>query len=231
MQNEPNTSMSDMGSGVADEVSRLEVPSTHVWVDSLQSGLGQLIEFAPKFLAAIVVLAIGFLIAKLIARGVAALSEKLGIQRAAERGGIAESMRQANVTKTVPQLLGAIVFWLLMTFFLVAACDILELQAVGRAAERVLAYIPNVIAASLLLVIGLMLASFARGVIATSVERFEMPHAQPIAAGCYYVLVLMVTIAAFEQLQIEFELLNSVFLIAFAAVALALGLSFGLGGR
>ena len=73
-----------------------------------------------------------------------------------------------------------------------------------------------------------MIASFLRGVIATSADRMGVDYAQQLANVCYWVLALMIFIAAFDQLQIEFKLLNEAILIAFSAIALGLGLSFGL---
>ncbi len=230
MQPETPT-VTDIGDRTVDQISRTAATSTDAVRESFESALNQVIELAPKALAAVIVLVVGFLVAKLFARGVAALSERLGLQRAAERGGLAESMRQGGIERTLPQIIGVIIFWLLMTVFLVAACDILKLPGITGAIERVLAYIPKVLVATILVVIGFMLASFVRGVIATSADRFGITYAQQLASGCYYILGLMTLIAAFEQLEIKFELLNYAILIAFGAVALALGLSFGLGGR
>jgi hypothetical protein len=99
------------------------------------------------------------------------------------------------------------------------------------AIEKVVAFIPKVLVATVLVVVGLLLASFMRGVIATSADRVGITYAQQLASGCYYMLAMMTFIGAFGQLDIEFELLNYAILIAFSAVALAFGLSFGLGGR
>ena len=140
-------------------------------------------------------------------------------------------MNQVGIEKTVPQLIGLIVFWLLMCVFLMAACNILGLEAVSVAMQNVVAYIPKLIVAAVIVVVGLLLATFLRGLIATSADRVGISYAQQLAAACYYVLALMVLIAAFEQLEIKFELLSQAILIAFGAVAIGFGLAFGLGGR
>jgi hypothetical protein len=231
MQDDTTNTMTDIGDRTVEQFSRTAETSANALLDSFQSPLNQVIELAPKAVAAAIVLVIGFLVAKLFARAVRALADKVGLQRAAERGGLAESMRQGGVEKTVPQIIGVIIFWLLMTVFLVAAFEILDLPGMAGAIAKVLAYIPKVLVATILVVIGLLLASFVRGVIATSADRFGITYAQQLATCCYYVLALMTLIAAFEQLEIKFELLNYAILIVFGAVALALGLSFGLGGR
>jgi small-conductance mechanosensitive channel len=198
---------------------------------SFSKTLEQVIDWMPRLLAALLVLVLGYIVARLLAKAITALSEKLGLQRAAEQGGLVESMHQVGIQRTVPQIVGLFVFWLLMCIFLVAAFDILSLPGAAAAAERVGAFIPKLLVATVLVVVGLLLAAFLRGVIATGGDRLGISNARQLASGCYYILALMTIIAAFEQLDIKFDLLNYVILIAFAAVALALGLSFGLGGR
>lgn len=230
MQPETNP-VTEVGEFAAHELSQTASQTGSALVESFTSAFAQVIALAPKVLAAVIVLAAGYIVAKLVANAVSALADKLGLQRAAERSGLSKSMEQAGVTRTVPQIVGTIMFWLLLSVFLVAAFDILQLPGVTNAIEKAVAYIPKVLVATILVVFGLLLAAFLRGVIATSADRIGVSYAQQLANGCYYILALMTFIAAFEQLQITFELLNFAILIAFGAVALALGLSFGLGGR
>jgi len=231
MQIETTKTAAEAGENTAQQIAEPITKSTDAVVGSFTSAMNQVVELAPKALAAVAVLIVGYIVARLVAKGITTLAEKLGLQRAAERGGLAESMKQAGVKRTVPQIVGVIVFWLLICVFLVAAFDIFGLPGVTGAIEKVVAYIPKVLVATVLVVVGLLLAAFLRGVIATSADRLGISYAQQLASGCYYILALMTFIAAFEQLEITFELLNYAILIAFGAVALALGLSFGLGGR
>lgn len=230
MQNETNP-VAEVGELAANKVTETASESGSALVQSFTSAFTQVIELAPKVLAAGAVIIVGYIVARLVASAVATLSEKLGLQRAAERSGLSKSMEQAGVVRTVPQIVGTIVFWLLLSVFLVASFDILNLPGVTGAIEKVIAYIPKVLVATVLVVVGLLLAAFLRGVIATSADRVGVTYAQQLASGCYYILAMMTFIAAFEQLEITFDLLNYAILIAFGAIALALGLSFGLGGR
>lgn len=198
---------------------------------SFQQAFTQVAVLAPKIVAAVVVLIAGYVIARLLSKTVATLSDKLGVDRAAERGGLKESMRQVGIERTVSQILGAIMFWLMLCVFLTAACNILELTAVSGAMTTVIAYIPKLIVATVVVVLGLLVAQFLKGVIATSADRVGLTYAPQLAAACYWVLASMTFIAAFDQLQIKFPLLNYAILIAFGALALGFGLSFGLGGR
>ena len=209
---------------------QIEETGSALW-ESFELAATQVIELAPKIILTVAVLVIGYLIARLIAKATTALSDKIGLQTAAQRGGLVDSMRQVGIVRTVPQIVGSIVFWLLMCVFLMTAFNILELTAATDAMQKVVDYIPKLLVATVVVVLGLLVATFLRGVIATSADHVGLSYAQQLASGCYYILALMTFIAAFEQLGITFELLNYAILIAFSAVALGFGLSFGLGGR
>jgi small-conductance mechanosensitive channel len=191
----------------------------------------QTVAYAPKFLWAGLVLVAGYFIAKFIARAVTVVCERAGLQRAAERSGLWESMSHMNIKRSVPSIVGTIVFWMLMLVFLMAGFSILEIPQVSEAISKVVAYIPNVLVATVMVVVGLLVAGFLRGVIATSADRVGISYAEHLANGCYYIMCLMVFMAAFDQLNIKFELLNYAILIVFGGLALGTGLALGLGGR
>ena len=227
MQEETNNVVTEAGVQAANQFSE----STNALVHSFSEISAQIIALAPKAIAAVVVLFVGYIVARLAAKAAAALLERVGLQRAAEKSGMVRSMKQVGFERSVPQIVGVIVFWLLMCVFLVASFDILGLPAVTSAIQQVLDYIPKLLVATIVVVLGLLLASFLKGVIAASADRLGVGYAAQLATACYWVLALMTFIAAFDQLQIQFKLLNEAILIAFGAIALALGLSFGLGGR
>jgi hypothetical protein len=202
-----------------------------VFVTSFQQAFSQTVALAPRVLALFVVLIVGYLVARMVGRLAAALSDRIGLPTAAERGGLVESMKRVGITRSVSSILGQIVFWFLMCVFLMAAFNILELKALSDAMQSVVAYIPKLLVATVVVVIGLLIANFLRGVIATSADRVGITYAERLATGCYYVLALMTFIAAFDQLAIKFALLEQMILITFAALALGVGLAVGLGGR
>lgn len=198
---------------------------------AVEASFSQVIELIPSLVAMLVVLGVGFVVARLVARTVSALGERIGLQHAAERSGLIGSMQNVGIQSSLPAIVGQIIFWLLMCVFLMAAFNILNLPSVSATMQTLVAYIPKLLAATVVIVIGLLIASFLRGVIATGADRVGLSYADRLATGCYYVLALMTFIAAFEQLEIKFALLQQVILIAFGAFAAGLGLALGLGGR
>jgi hypothetical protein len=207
------------------------------WNEVLQRSFSQafdnVIQFAPRVVAMVVVLVVGYIAARLIGRLITLLCEKIGLQRAAEHSGLAQSMQHMGIKRNVSAVIGTIVFWLLMCVFLMAAFNILELSGLSAAMGSVVNYIPKLLVATVVVVIGLMLASFLRGVIATSADRVGISYAEHLASGCYYVLALLTFYTALTQLQLgmDLELFKFLILIAFGAMGLGFGLAFGLGGR
>ncbi len=177
------------------------------------------------------VLVVGYFVAKVLDRAVTALAESIGLQTAAERSGLSASMKQVGINRSVPWIVGRIVFWLTMCVFLTASFNILQFTTLSAAMNQVVEWIPKLLVATVVVVVGLLIATFLRGVVATSTDRVGISYSEQLANGCYYMLALMTFVAAFKQLNIEFPLLEQMILIAFGAVAAGFALAFGLGGR
>lgn len=205
--------------------------SKQALLSSFTQAYNQIIEVTPRIIAMLVVLAAGYVIARVAARFITLLCEKLGLQVAAERSGLAESMRNMGIRRNVPAIVGMIVFWLLMCVFLMAGFNILNLDRLSLAMAEVVNYIPKLLVATVVVVVGLLAASLFRGVVATSTDRVGISYAEHLANGCYYVLAGLTFYAALNVLGMQFALLEKLILIAFAGLALGFGLSFGLGGR
>ncbi len=199
--------------------------------ESFQQAFNQAILYGPKVVAAIVVVVVGYLVARLIGKVLTKVSDKLGLQVAAERSGLAQSMRHMGIERNVPTILGTIGFWLLMCVFFMAAFNILGLTEVSTAMASVANYIPNLLVATVIVVVGLFAATFLRGVIATSTDRLGISYAEHLANGCYYTLALLTFILTLKHLGIEFQLLNNMILLVCGGLALGVGLALGLGGR
>ncbi|HET6883215.1 MAG TPA: mechanosensitive ion channel domain-containing protein [Pirellulales bacterium] len=216
-------------------MSGFSTPNFETWQEALRvsfnQAFGDIVRLLPHVAAMLVVLVVGYIVARLLDKFAATLSHSLGLQTAAERSGLAASMQHVGITKSVPAIIGQIVFWMTMCVFLAAAFNILGLGAVSAAMEEIVAYIPNLLVATVVVVVGLLAAGFLRGVVATSADRVGITYAENLANAVYYVLALMTFIAAFDQLHIEFGLLKELILLAAAGLALGCGLALGFGGR
>lgn len=222
--------MASVNTAMADVPATLDKSKNAIF-DSFTQAFHQVIQLAPKVLVMVVVVVVGYIVARLVGQAMGKLSEKIGLETAAERSGLAQSMRHMGIKRNVSAIVGVIVFWLLMCVFVMAAFNILDLEKLSQAMQALVNYIPKVLVATVLVVIGLLVASFLRGLVATSADRLGISYAGQLASACYYVLALLTFMAAFDQLGINFKLLDNLIMIAFGGLAVGFGLSFGLGGR
>jgi small-conductance mechanosensitive channel len=220
-----------LGQTAADTARDTVNVSRQALVDSFTQAWSQVILLAPKMVAMVAVLVVGYVLARWVGGLIAVVSEKIGLQTAAEKSGLAKSMHDVGIHRPVPAIVGGIVFWLLMCVFVMAAFNILGLQSVSNAMGEVVNYIPRLLVATVVVVVGLLAATFIRGVVATSADRVGLSYAEYLAGGCYWVLSLLTFIAAFNQLGIQFALLEKLILIGSAGLAAGFALAFGLGGR
>ena len=121
------------GNGVAQNTVEAVERSRTAVTESFRQAFDQVVLLAPKVLAMIVVLVLGYFIARIVAHAITALSGKIGLQIAAEKSGLADSMQHMGIKRNVPSIVGTIVFWLLMCVFIMAAFNILNLPDVSAA--------------------------------------------------------------------------------------------------
>jgi small-conductance mechanosensitive channel len=212
-----------------------DMSNVSTWNEAVQASFmkafDQVASLGPKVLAMVVIVVIGYFVAKILDRAVTALCQSVGLQTGAERTGLAASMKQVGITSSVPALVGQIVFWVTLCVFLTAAFNNLGLPEVSAAVDGLIAYVPKILIATVIVVVGLLVATFIRGVVATSADRVGVSYAEHLANAAYYILALMTFLAAAEKLDINFKLFEQIILIAFAGLALGFGLALGLGGR
>ena len=124
-----------------------------------------------------------------------------------------------------------LIYWLVMLVVIVMVSDSLGLSKVSELFNKVVLYIPNIIIAILVLVFGTLLARFINRVVFAYLKNIGVEGALTLSTISEYAVQIFVVFVAMEQLQIGTQMLTAAFEIAFGAIALALALAFGLGGR
>lgn len=198
---------------------------------ALANALNLLLTFIPKFLGFLVILLVGWLIASLLSKAITFLLRKVGFDRLANRIGLARMEQNMGVRLDTAGILGKIVFWFIFLIFLVPAVDALGLTAVSGVLNTLVAYIPNVFVAVLVLFLGTLAATFVADIVrgATAAARIGSPNV--FAAIARWAIIGFAALVALEQLQIAPSLITVLFTAIVGAVAIAFGLAFGLGGQ
>jgi hypothetical protein len=192
---------------------------------------GELARFAPRLLAALIILLAGSLLARAVRAMVGYLLGFTRFEVVAERSGIDAFLKQGGIDLTLKDLLAGIGYWLIILLSFLIAANSLGLQVVAELFTKVTLYIPNILVAILILVFGAVLARFLGGLVQAFARNIGVEASQTMANIATYALMVFVVFVALEQLQIGMEILASAFRIGFGAICLALALAFGLGGR
>jgi small-conductance mechanosensitive channel len=194
-------------------------------IQPLQDALNAFLTFIPQLVGAIVILIVGYLVAKILQRVVGRVLEAIGFDRWMEQGGMKQFLDRAQTNQTPHSILGLLVFWFVFIIAITMATDALGISQVSAVLGQLIAYIPNVIAAILILILAALLASF----LADVVRGFT--GSGILASIARYAIIVYAVFAALTQLRVAVELTAPTFLILLGAVALAAAIAFGIGGR
>jgi small-conductance mechanosensitive channel len=195
------------------------------FVQPLQDALSTFLSYLPQLLGAVVILIVGYLVAKVLQAVTGRVLRSIGFDRWMERGGIKQFFDRTRTNQTPVSILGKLVFWFVFIIAITMAADALGIPQVSAVFAQLVAYIPNIVAAILILVLAALLANFVAGLVrgATGTDI--------LASVARYAIIVYAVFAAITQLGIAVELTAPTFLIALGAVALAAAIAFGIGGR
>lgn len=190
------------------------------------------VNFLPALLFAIIVVIVGWFIAAWLGWVVAEAMRALRVDHALRSAGFDSVVNRAGYTLNSGAFLGALVKWFVILVFFLAALQVLNLTQVTFFLQQiVLGYLPNVIVAVLILLVGAVLAQVAEGVVAGSARAAGITGAGFAGTMARWAIWIFAILAALEQLQIAQAILQTLFTGVVVALALAFGLSFGLGGQ
>jgi hypothetical protein len=185
----------------------------------------------PRILIAVLLLIIGWLLARGAQKGVVKLLRLLRLEAAAEQTGVDDFLVRGGVRFTVVTLVGQIFYWTLLLIFTVTVLNVLGITMGPELMTRLADYVPNLIAALAVLVFGALAARFIRGFVEAYLGNIGMRGGSNIGVLVQIALMAFVAVLALEQLGIAVTLLTSAFQLAFGGLCLALALAFGLGGQ
>ncbi len=200
-------------------------------IASFAAALALIFTFIPKLIGFLVILLIGWIVASAISKAVTFLLKKVGFDRLSQRIGLDQMSQRAGISLDAAGILGKVVYWFIFLIFLVPAVDTLGISAVSNILNQIIAYIPNVFVAILILLIGAFVATIAADVVRGGASSARLGNASLLANIVRYAILGFVALIALEQLGIAPALLNILFTAVVGAAALAAGLAFGLGGQ
>ncbi len=205
------------------------------WTQSLLSAMSSLwasvAAFIPRLFGALVVVLLGFVVAKLLDTLLSKVLAKVGLDRLMAGTGLTKLLGRAGIRIPVCALIGKVVYWFVLLIFLVSAAESLGLERVSATLDMLALYVPKVLGAALILLAGVLLAQLLSGLVRGAAESVGLDYANGLARMAQGLVIIISISVAIGQLEVKTELLNYVIAIVLITVGLAVALAFGLGSR
>jgi hypothetical protein len=198
---------------------------------SLAGALALFFAAIPRILGFLVILLIGWFIAGLIASAVAALLRMVRFNDLARRAGISDFVAQMGVDTDPAGFLASVIRWFIRLIVLVVAFDALGLPAVSQVLQQFLLWVPNLVVAMIILVLAGLAANAVARLVRGATAEAGFSNPDVLATIARVAVWSFGIIIAVNQIGIAQTLVNTLFIGLVGALALALGLAFGLGGR
>lgn len=199
-------------------------------IDPIRASLHQIGEFLPRVLLAVVILIVGWLVAKAIRFALVKTLRAINFNVVTERAGVDRFLQQGGGEIDTTDVLGLLAYWLVILAALMIAFNSMGLAYVTDLIGRVVLFVPKVMVAVLILAFGAYFARFVGAAITTWCKNVGIGEAKTLGRLSRYAIMIFVVLIALDQLGLG-DIIRQTFLIVVAAVALGLALAFGLGGQ
>lgn len=187
--------------------------------------------FVPTLVGAIIILIVGLLVAAGLGALVEKILEAIKLDTMLKKLGIEPYFERAGMQLKGAKFVGRLVYWFITVVFILAAADALRLTALSGFLTEVLAYIPNVVAAILIMLAAVVIGHALRRLVTASILGAKLHAGEFLGTFTWWVVVIFGFFAALVQLQVAVTVINALVTGLIAMLALAGGLAFGLGGK
>ncbi|TCC35351.1 mechanosensitive ion channel family protein [Kribbella speibonae] len=190
-----------------------------------EDAFSKLLSFIPNLLGGLVILVVGYFVAKILGNLVGRLLGKVGFDGWMERAGVSGVLQRSGTGLTASAMLGKVVFWFVFLISFTMFASALGVPEISNFMSDMLGYIPRIFAAIVIVCLAALFANFLAAVIRGATGN------ETLAKVARYAVLVYAAFAALTQLGVAVQLTGNTLLIVLAGAALALGLAFGLGGR
>ena len=195
--------------------------------ERLSYGMEQLSFFLPAIVGAGVLLLAGYFVARQIEKWVDRTLAKLDFNRVAKEGGLADGLERAEPSLDPVHAVGKLAFWLVMLVVILLASTALGLESINEMFGIMISFIPALISVIVIVILGMIVGEFVRGVIVASAGGVE--GVPTLARVSKFLVVMIAVFMAVQQVGVAEDIVTTAFTLILGAVALGAGLAFGIG--
>lgn len=199
--------------------------------ESINNIIINLIEFGPRLLTALLILALGWLIGRVIANVLKRLADRFGLEGILERTGVRAGLDKAEIKQSGGELLAKFIFWIIFLNFLLIGLENMGLNEAVEPLRDLIAFLPRILIALITLTVGILVAQFLGKATQAAMRGMGVEVHAEVGQGVNVLLIIMVVIVVLEQLGIDAQILVTIFTSVITITVAGLALAFGLGGR
>ena len=196
-------------------------------IEPLKSALYQIQMFAPTLLAVLVILLIGGVISKVIEQLIVRVLQAAGLDKLADQVQLSTVLVKGGIKRKLSELIGAIIYWIVILAFVMTALNVLNLTVAAELFQKIVGFLPNVIAAVFILIVGVFAAAFSASAVRTAASNSGVPQSHLLGQAVQTAIVIFAVVGALQQLGVPF--FGEVFLIVLGGISLGSAIAFGLG--
>lgn len=200
-------------------------------IGAMSSLWSKIASFIPSLFGALILVVLGFLVAKLLDTLLTKLLAKLGLDRLMSGTGLTKLLARIGIKAKVSTLIGKIVYWFVLLIFLISAAESLGLERVSATLDVLALYVPKMFAAALVLLAGILLAQLLNTMVKGAAEGVRLEYAAGLGRVVQSMVIIISVSVAIGQLEIKAELLNYVVAIVLLSIGLACALALGLASK
>ena len=197
----------------------------------LKNLLIKFVSAVPNILAAIFISLVGFVIAKSVGKLITHLFQKIGVDKLADKLNEIDVVNKYNIQFKPSRILGEIIYYFMMLFFLIAATELLGMPAVSNLISDLINYIPNLVVAGIVLVIGLVVSNALKEIVNTTCKSLNVPNVSLIGNLVFYFVFITIALSALSQAKIDTSFIRNNLSIILGGIVAAFSIGYGLASK
>jgi hypothetical protein len=200
-----------------------------VLLEPAKTILSQIGQFLINVLLVLIILVVGWIIAKAIKNVVVRLLRAINIDKLSDRIGLEDLLEKGGISHSFSELIGIICYWLALLVTFVVAINAVGLTVAATLLNNVVLYIPNVIAAIFILILGMFIATLLKNIVQTAANNAGLSQGKLLSKATEAIVMIFAILIALEQLQIGAKIIELTISILLASLGLGVAIAFGLG--
>lgn len=200
-------------------------------LDSFFKVFEQLAGASSQLLGALVIMLVGWILAKLLSSAIAKLLTKIGLDKLADRLNQTDTFQDNNINiKPVP-IIRNFIYWTLMLIFILSATETLGFDIVTEQVGKLIEYIPKLFVSLIILVLGFYASDAIKGIVANTARSYGITAWKLISGVVFYILLIAIAITALNQAGINTDIITSNIYIILGGIVLAFAVAYGFAAR